>query len=73
MAGRMPRITADVLIRAYSIGIFPMAETAEDPDLFWVEPEQRGILPLDGFHLPRRLARTVRWFEQARREGTVRL
>lgn len=60
MAGRMPRITADVLIRAYSIGIFPMAETAEDPDLFWVEPEKRGILPLDGFHLPRRLARTVR-------------
>lgn len=60
MAGRMQRITADVLIRAYSVGIFPMAETADDPELFWVEPDKRGILPLDGFHLARRLARTVR-------------
>lgn len=60
MAGRSPRITADVLIRAYSVGIFPMAESADSPDLFWVEPEHRGILPLDGFHLARRLARTVR-------------
>jgi leucyl/phenylalanyl-tRNA--protein transferase len=60
VAGRPPRITADVLIRAYSIGIFPMAEAADDPELFWVEPEQRGILPIDGFHLARRLARTVR-------------
>jgi leucyl/phenylalanyl-tRNA--protein transferase len=58
--GRPPRITAEVLIRAYSIGIFPMAEAADDPELFWVEPEQRGILPIDGFHLARRLARTVR-------------
>jgi len=60
VAGPFQRITADTLIRAYSIGIFPMAETAEDPELFWVEPEKRGILPLDGFHLSRRLARTVR-------------
>ena len=60
MIGRPPRITAEVLIRAYSIGIFPMAEAADDPELFWVEPEKRGILPLDRFHLPRRLARTVR-------------
>ncbi len=60
MAGRKPRITADVLIRAYSVGIFPMAEAADDPELFWVEPEKRGLLPLDGFHLSRRLARTVR-------------
>ena len=60
MARPFHRITAETLIRAYSIGIFPMAETADDPNLFWVEPERRGILPLDGFHLSRRLARTVR-------------
>lgn len=54
-------ITPDVLIKAYSVGIFPMAESADDPSLFWVEPEQRGIIPLDGgFHVSRRLARTIR-------------
>jgi leucyl/phenylalanyl-tRNA--protein transferase len=53
-------ITADVLLKAYAVGIFPMAESAEDPGLFWVEPELRGVLPLDGFHMPKRLARTVR-------------
>jgi leucyl/phenylalanyl-tRNA--protein transferase len=60
VAGPFQRITAETLIRAYSIGIFPMAEDADDPELFWVEPEKRGILPLDRFHLSRRLARTVR-------------
>jgi leucyl/phenylalanyl-tRNA--protein transferase len=53
-------ITPEVLLKAYACGIFPMAESASDPSLFWVEPERRGILPLDGFHVPRRLARTVR-------------
>ena len=53
-------ITPDVLLKAYACGIFPMAESADDPSLFWVEPERRGILPLDRFHVPRRLARTVR-------------
>jgi leucyl/phenylalanyl-tRNA---protein transferase len=53
-------ITPEVLLKAYACGIFPMAESADDPSLFWVEPERRGILPLDRFHLPRRLARTVR-------------
>jgi leucyl/phenylalanyl-tRNA--protein transferase len=54
-------ITPDVLIKAYSVGIFPMAESADDPSLFWVEPEQRGVIPLDGgFHVSRRLARTIR-------------
>jgi leucyl/phenylalanyl-tRNA--protein transferase len=54
-------ITPEVLIKAYSVGIFPMAESADDPSLFWVEPEQRGIIPLDGgFHISRRLARTIR-------------
>jgi len=53
-------ITPDVLLKAYACGIFPMAESADDPALHWVEPEQRGIIPLDGFHVPSRLARTVR-------------
>ena len=53
-------ITPEVLLKAYACGIFPMAENADDPSLFWIEPEQRGVIPLDGFHLSRRLARTVR-------------
>ena len=56
----MMEITPQVLLKAYACGIFPMAEAADDPGLFWVEPEWRGIIPLDGFHIPRRLARTVR-------------
>ena len=52
-------ITPQVLLKAYAVGIFPMAESADDPGLYWIEPEQRGIIPLDGFHVPRRLARTV--------------
>lgn len=54
------RIPPEILIRAYSAGIFPMAETREDPEFFWVDPKTRGILPLDSFHVPRRLRRTVR-------------
>jgi leucyl/phenylalanyl-tRNA--protein transferase len=53
-------LTPDVLLKAYACGIFPMAETAEDPALYWVEPDKRGIIPLDTFHIPTRLARTVR-------------
>jgi leucyl/phenylalanyl-tRNA--protein transferase len=53
-------ITPDVLLRAYSIGLFPMAESADDPELFWVEPEMRGIIPLDQFHVPRSLAKAIR-------------
>ncbi|PHR22196.1 MAG: leucyl/phenylalanyl-tRNA--protein transferase [Hoeflea sp.] len=58
--GSQPQITPDLLLRAYASGLFPMADSADDPDLFWVEPEMRGVLPLDGFHIPKRLARTVR-------------
>ncbi|WP_417417621.1 leucyl/phenylalanyl-tRNA--protein transferase [Hoeflea sp.] len=58
--GANPQITPDLLLRAYASGLFPMADSADDPDLFWVEPELRGVLPLDGFHVPKRLARTVR-------------
>jgi len=53
-------ITPEVLLKAYACGIFPMAESADDPALYWIEPEQRGIIPLDKFHVPERLARTVR-------------
>ena len=53
-------ITPDVLLRAYSIGLFPMAESASDPNLFWVDPEERGIFPLDGLMVTRSLAKTVR-------------
>jgi leucyl/phenylalanyl-tRNA--protein transferase len=53
-------ITPEVLLKAYACGIFPMAESAEDPALFWIEPEKRGVIPLDRFHVPARLARTVR-------------
>lgn len=56
----LSRITPQVLLKAYACGIFPMAESADDPGLYWIEPERRGILPLDAFHVPRRLARTVR-------------
>src|SRR5207302_6882976 len=53
-------ITPEVLLRAYACGIFPMAESADDPTLFWVEPEMRGVIPLDGFRIASRLARAVR-------------
>ncbi len=53
-------LTPDVLLKAYACGIFPMAESADDPALFWIDPEERGVIPLDAFHVPARLARTVR-------------
>ncbi|MBG6147888.1 MAG: leucyl/phenylalanyl-tRNA--protein transferase [Roseibium album] len=53
-------ITPQVLLKAYACGLFPMAESADDPGLFWLEPEHRGILPLADFHMPRRLRRTIR-------------
>lgn len=53
-------ITPQVLLKAYSCGIFPMAESAEDTALYWIEPQSRGVLPLDAVHVPRRLAKTIR-------------
>jgi leucyl/phenylalanyl-tRNA--protein transferase len=53
-------ITPEVLLKAYACGIFPMAESADDNALYWIEPELRGIIALDRFHVPSRLARTVR-------------
>jgi len=56
----MIEITPQVLLKAYACGIFPMAESADDNALYWIEPERRGILPLDDVHIPKSLARTVR-------------
>ena len=64
----MIALTPELLLRAYAAGIFPMAESADDPELFWVDPVQRGILPLDRFHLPRRL----RAHRAQRRASTMR-
>lgn len=55
-----PRLTPEILLRAYAEGLFPMAERRGDPMLYWVSPEKRGIIPLASFHVPQRLARTVR-------------
>ena len=68
MTGRddiLVEITPQVLLKAYAVGIFPMAESAEDPSLFWIEPETRGVIPLRAFHVPKRLRRTLAsdWFE----------
>ncbi len=54
------KITPDILLRAYAAGVFPMSEGFDDPGLFWVDPDIRGVMPLDAFHVPGRLARTVR-------------
>ena len=53
-------IPADLLLRAYANGVFPMAEDADDPEVFWVRPEMRGVIPLDGFHVPKSLAKVIR-------------
>ena len=55
-----PKLTPEILLSAYAQGLFPMAERRDDPTLYWVSPEKRGVIPLDGFHLPRRLKRTIR-------------
>jgi leucyl/phenylalanyl-tRNA--protein transferase len=54
------RIPPDLLLRAYASGVFPMAEAADDPEIFWVRPESRGIIPLDAFHIPKSLTKTLR-------------
>jgi leucyl/phenylalanyl-tRNA--protein transferase len=54
------RIPPDLLLKAYASGVFPMAESADDPEVFWVQPEVRGVIPLDGFHVPKSLAKAVR-------------
>jgi len=59
MSRRTVEITTELMLRAYRHGLFPMAETRRGERLYWLDPERRGVLPLDRFHLPRRLARTV--------------
>jgi leucyl/phenylalanyl-tRNA--protein transferase len=56
----MSRLDPDLLLRAYSVGVFPMADSRDAQEIFWVEPKKRGVLPLDGFHLSRSLAKTIR-------------
>ena len=71
------RIPPDLLLKAYASGVFPMAESASDPEVFWVRPETRGIIPLDGFHVPKSLAKIVRqgrtWINAPIREAYVEL
>jgi len=55
-----PVLTPEILLSAYAQGMFPMAERRDDPTLYWVSPEKRGVIPLDGLHVPKRLARTIR-------------
>ncbi|MFT8244646.1 leucyl/phenylalanyl-tRNA--protein transferase [Roseomonas sp. BN140053] len=59
MSRRSVAITPDLVLRAYAAGLFPMAESRRSSRLFWLDPQRRGILPLEGFHLPRRLLRTL--------------
>ncbi|GGE80643.1 leucyl/phenylalanyl-tRNA--protein transferase [Sphingomonas prati] len=56
----MMALDPDMLLRAYAIGVFPMADSRDAGDIYWVEPRKRGVLPLDGFHLSRSLAKTLR-------------
>lgn len=55
-----PPLTPALLLHAYQAGIFPMAEARDTDEIFWVDPQQRGVIPLDGFHISRSLARTIR-------------
>ena len=58
--GPHPEVTSETLLRAYMMGIFPMAESRDDPTMHWVDPRLRGILPLDGFHISHSLAKRIR-------------
>lgn len=53
-------LTPELLLRAYASGIFPMAESRDDPEIFWVDPEQRGVIPINGFHISRSLSKRLR-------------
>ncbi|WP_298256745.1 leucyl/phenylalanyl-tRNA--protein transferase [uncultured Litoreibacter sp.] len=54
-----PELTPELILSAYAQGIFPMAESRDDDRLFWVDPEERGVMPLDGFHISRSLRKTI--------------
>lgn len=57
---RSSELTPELVLRAYAAGIFPMAEGRDDPGIFWVDPRKRGVMPLDGFHIPKSLRKTLR-------------
>ena len=72
MSRRQVEITPETMLKAYRLGLFPMAETRTAQRLYWLDPEERGILPLDAFHVPRTLRRTLRGritFHRHRRPG----
>jgi leucyl/phenylalanyl-tRNA--protein transferase len=56
----MRPLTSDIVLRAYAMGVFPMARSRDESRLYWIDPEQRGVLPLDRFHVSRSLRRTLR-------------
>ena len=56
----LDELTPEILLRAYAMGIFPMSDGRDDPEIHWIDPRQRGVLPLDGFHLSRSLAKRIR-------------
>lgn len=60
MVDDQPNLTPDLLLQAYRIGVFPMSEGRDDPEIFWVDPRMRGVFPLAGFRISRSLARTMR-------------
>ena len=53
-------LDSQTLLNAYAKGVFPMSDSADDPEIFWVQPKERGIIPLDDFHVPSSLAKTIR-------------
>ena len=55
-----PFLSPELMVRAYAAGIFPMSEGADDPSVFWVDPQRRGVFPLDGFHMSRSLRKRIR-------------
>ena len=59
-AGSENRITPELLLQGYASGVFPMSESVDDPEIFWVDPQMRGVFPLDRFHVSRSLARTIK-------------
>ena len=59
-SAQQSKLTAELVLRAYAAGIFPMAEDSDDSTVFWVDPRVRGVLPLETFHVPRRLRKVVR-------------
>jgi leucyl/phenylalanyl-tRNA--protein transferase len=56
----MTELTSELLLKAYAYGVFPMAKSRADRTVFWVQPKLRGVLPLDTFHVPRSLKKTIR-------------